>query len=56
MLAQEHAGEIGEANLGYVALAKGLGIVSGDAKGTFRPNAALTRREAAVMLYNLMSR
>jgi hypothetical protein len=50
------AGEIGEANLGYVALAKGLGIVSGDAKGTFRPNSALTRREAAVMLYNLMSR
>lgn len=50
------AGEIGEANLGYVALAKGLRIVSGDTKGTFRPNSALTRREAAVMLYNLMSR
>jgi hypothetical protein len=50
------AGEIGEANLGYVALAKGLGIISGDAKGTFRPNSALSRKEAAVMLYNLMSR
>lgn len=41
---------------GYVALAQGLGVVSGDAANRFLPNAAATRAQAAVMLYNLMAR
>ncbi|MCI8538466.1 MAG: S-layer homology domain-containing protein [Oscillospiraceae bacterium] len=40
---------------GYAALAQGLGIVSG-ASGKLLPNAGATRAEAAVMLFNLMSR
>jgi len=41
---------------GYVALAQGLGMVSGTGGGQFRPNANATRAQAAVMLYNLMAR
>lgn len=41
---------------GYAALAQGLGIVSGDGAGSFACDRAATRAEAAVMLYNLMSR
>ncbi len=41
---------------GYVALAKGLGMVSGDSAGCFRPNSTATRAQAAVMLHNLMAR
>jgi len=41
---------------GYVALAQGLGMVSGDTTNRFLPNAYATRAQAAVMLYNLMDR
>lgn len=41
---------------GYVALAQGLGIISGNAANYFLPNASATRAQAAVMLYNLMDR
>ncbi|MGN0965369.1 MAG: S-layer homology domain-containing protein [Dysosmobacter sp.] len=47
---------IPRADYGYVALAQGLGVVSGDTAGRFRPNASATRAQAAVMLCNLMSR
>lgn len=40
---------------GYVALGQGLGMINGSG-GSFRPNDAATRAQAAVMLYNLMDR
>ena len=43
------------ADLGYAALAQGLGMVSGDSAGRFRPGSNATRAEAATMLYNLMA-
>lgn len=43
--------KISKDDIGYVALAKGLGIVSGH---TFRPEEALTRGEAAQMIVNLL--
>ena len=48
--------EISEADLGYVAIAKGLGVVQGDRSGAFRPNDGATRQELAVMLYRYLSR
>lgn len=41
---------------GYAALAQGLGMVGGTPGSQFRPDAGATRAEAAVMLFNLMSR
>lgn len=41
---------------GYVATAQGMGIVTGDAKGNFRPNDVATRGEAAQMFYAFLKR
>ena len=41
---------------GYAAIAQGLGMVTGDAENRFLPNSTATRAQAAVMLYELMSR
>ena len=41
---------------GYVAIAEALGVVKGDSDHNFNPDRIITRREAAVMLYNFMSR
>ncbi|SHH78628.1 S-layer homology domain-containing protein [Sporobacter termitidis DSM 10068] len=41
---------------GYAAIAKGLGIIKGDQNGKFNPNDTATRTQAAIMLYNCMSR
>lgn len=48
--------DIPDEDLGYVALAKGLGIISGDNSGRFNPNRNVTRAEAAVMLLNLVGK
>lgn len=48
--------QIAEADLGYAALAAGLGIAQGDEFGKLNPNSTMTRQEAAVMLYNFMKR
>jgi hypothetical protein len=42
--------------VGYVAIGKGLGIIHGNERGYFNPNSTATRVQAAVMLYNCMSR
>lgn len=39
---------------GYVAIARGLGIVSGTGEGAFQPQRHVTRGEAAVMIYNYL--
>lgn len=41
---------------GYVAIAKGLGIIQGDANGKFNPNNVATRAQLAIMLYNILNR
>jgi hypothetical protein len=46
---------IDPALIGYVAIAKGMGIVSG-AGGYFYPTDNLTRAQAAVMIYNYLNR
>ena len=47
---------IPEAQLGYAALAQGLGIVSGDSLGSYAPQRPAVRSEAAVMLWKYMKR
>ncbi|WP_159456471.1 S-layer homology domain-containing protein [Intestinibacillus massiliensis] len=44
------------ADLGYVAIAQGMGLVRGDEKGRFQPGDAATREQAIIVLYNYMSR
>ena len=48
-------GSIDPGLVGYVAIAKGLGIVGGSG-GNFNPKNSLTRAEVAVMLYNYLTR
>jgi len=47
---------ISDSDYGYVAIAKGLGIIKGDLAGAFKPYNTVTRQEAAVMLYRFMDR
>jgi hypothetical protein len=42
--------------IGYIALAKGFGIVTGDTDNRFHPEKQITRAEAAAMLYKLLDR
>lgn len=49
------ANQVKAADLGYLAIAQGLGLTSGS-NGKFYPARTATREEAAVMLYNYMSR
>lgn len=46
---------IAPADFGYAAIAQGLGLVK-PADGYFQPQALATRQQAAVMLFNFMSR
>lgn len=48
--------EIPDDVLGYAALAKGFGIVNGDENGRFNAENPLTRADAAIMIYNYLSR
>ena len=47
------ADEIAPELAGYAAIAKGLGIVKGS-EGKFMPKEALTKAEAAVLIYNCL--
>lgn len=49
-------GAITPGNCGYVAIAKGLGIISGDNNGNFNPHKTVTRGEFAVMIYNYIEK
>lgn len=44
------------ADLGYAALAQGLGIISGDGAGNYAPTRTSTRAEAAVLVWNYLKR
>lgn len=50
------AASIPEADLGYAALAQGLGIISGDGEGNYAPTRSSTRAEAAVLVWNYLKR
>ncbi len=43
---------IASEDMGYVALAKGFGIVKGDQNGNFNPDTITTKASFAVMIYN----
>lgn len=47
---------IAKADYGYIAIAKGLGIIKGDQSNKFNPNRIVNRAEAAVMFYNFLNR
>lgn len=40
---------------GYIAIAKGLGIVNGTSDGRFRPTDTITREQAIIMIYNMLN-
>ena len=48
--------KISSAYLGYVSIAKALKVVNGDALNRFNPDSIISRQDAAIMLYNFMSR
>lgn len=50
------ADAIPTADLGYAALAQGLGIISGDGEGNYAPTRTSTRAEAAVLVWNYLKR
>ena len=50
------AAAIPAADLGYAAIAQGLGIIKGDDRGNFAPGRTSTRCEAAYMLWLYMKR
>lgn len=50
------AGTIPAADLGYAALAQGLGLVAGDSAGRFAPGRTATRVEAIAVVYQYMTR
>ena len=48
------ATDIGSADMGYAALAQGLGLVNGGSGGVYAPSRQATRAEAVAMLYQYM--
>jgi hypothetical protein len=48
--------KISATHYGYVAIAKALKMITGDTKNNFNPNTVITRQDAAIMLYDFMSR
>ncbi len=47
---------IAQGDYGYIAIAKGLGIVKPDQNNRFNPNRVVNRAEAAVMFHNFLQR
>lgn len=47
---------IASSDIGYLAIAKALGIVKGDTDGSFHPTAAISRQDALIVLYNYMTK
>ena len=46
--------DAGEEYYGYIAIAKGLGIVNGDENNNFYPGKSVTNAEAAAIIYNYL--
>lgn len=47
---------IASSDIGYLAIAKALGIVNGDTDGSFHPTDAISRQDALIVLYNYMTK
>lgn len=47
---------IASGDIGYLAIAKALGIVKGDTDGSFHPTNAISRQDALIVLYNYMTK
>ena len=43
-------------NKGYIGILAAMGVLSGDENGNFNPKRELTRAEAAIVIYNYLSR
>ena len=43
-------------NIGSISILAGMKVIGGDGNGNFNPGALLTRGDAAVILYNYLSR
>lgn len=52
----EDSHSIPNEKVGYVSIAKGMKIIKGDEKNCFNAGASLTRADAAIMIYNYLSR
>lgn len=50
------SGSIPQDIIGYIAIANGLNIVRGDENNCFNPASPLSRADAAIMIYNYLSR
>lgn len=50
------ADKIPAEKIGYISIAKGIGIVKGDENGCFNAGDSLTRADAAIMIYNYLAR
>lgn len=48
--------QISDGFMGYVAIAKGLGIVNGNGNGYFNPEENVKRADFAIMIYNYLSK
>ena len=42
--------------VGYIAVLSGMGVINGDANGSFNPSSPITRADSAIMIYNYLSR
>lgn len=47
---------IASGDIGYLAIAKALGIVKGDTDGSFHPTNAISRQDALIVLYKYMTK
>ncbi len=43
-------------NIGYISILAAMGVVRGDGTGAFHPGDTLTRADAAILIYNYLSR
>ncbi len=43
-------------NIGHISILNAMGVVRGDGAGNFKPDEVLTRADAAVLIYNYLSR
>ena len=43
-------------NIGHISILNAMGVVRGDGAGKFNPNDSLTRADAAILIYNYLSR
>ena len=43
-------------NVGYISILGAMGVFNGDENGLFNPDKNLTRADAAIVIYNYLSR